>query len=150
MEITEKHKKQCGLILEDFKKDDSSIELHRILAKDCHGNWLSQQLPQQRRLYPTMMEVNEKEVIKWLDVDIIFSNELFLPSETISSWRIDMDYKRTQTEDTSTMIAQMGVSVPALAHIFLSRIVTRWRVQMDYKKYRKRPSISFLYILILY
>ena len=61
-----------------------------------------------------------------------------------------MDYKRTRTKDTSTMIAQMGVSVPTLAHIFLSRIVTQWRVQMDYKKYRKRPSISFLYILILY
>ena len=45
MEIFEKHKEQWGLILEDFKKDNSSLDLHRILAKECHGNWLSQQLP---------------------------------------------------------------------------------------------------------
>ncbi|KAL4342509.1 hypothetical protein GQ457_08G024560 [Hibiscus cannabinus] len=61
MEMIAKSRENYELILEDFKIDNPSLDLHRIVAKDCHSNWLEQQLPRQRRLHPTMMEVNENE-----------------------------------------------------------------------------------------
>ncbi|KAL4318019.1 hypothetical protein GQ457_18G015940 [Hibiscus cannabinus] len=61
MEMIAKSRENYELILEDFKIDSPSLDLHIIVAKDCHSNWLEQQLPRQRRLHPTMMEVNENE-----------------------------------------------------------------------------------------
>ncbi|KAL4291224.1 hypothetical protein GQ457_14G005130 [Hibiscus cannabinus] len=60
MEMIEKSVEISGYMLEDFKKDGPSLDLHRILANDCHDNWL--ELPRQRRLHPTMMEVKENEM----------------------------------------------------------------------------------------
>ncbi|KAK8556193.1 hypothetical protein V6N12_002606 [Hibiscus sabdariffa] len=125
---------------DDFKKDVPSIDFHRILAEDCHGNWLEQQLPQQGRLHSTMLEVNANEVIKWLDVIIIFPNQIFIASGTISKWRVFMNFKGKRNKDISTMAAQRELAKISLAQVFLGRIVTRWRVRMDYKKYRKRPT----------
>ncbi|KAL4304055.1 hypothetical protein GQ457_10G010790 [Hibiscus cannabinus] len=140
MEMIEKFEENYGWKLENFKIDSPSLDLHRILAEDCHGNWLEQQLPRQRKLHPTMMEINENKVIKWLDDDIIFSNNIFMPSGTIMRWRVYMDYKRTRKKDTSTMVTNEGVAEIPLTQLFLGRRVTRWRVRLDYKKYRKRPS----------
>ncbi|KAK8652446.1 hypothetical protein V6N13_126478 [Hibiscus sabdariffa] len=63
MEMFKKSEDNDTWKLDDFKKDVPSIDFHRILAEDCHGNWVEQQLPQQRRPHPTMMEVNEKEFL---------------------------------------------------------------------------------------
>ncbi|KAK8597194.1 hypothetical protein V6N12_065670 [Hibiscus sabdariffa] len=141
MEMFKKSKDNDTWKIDDFKKNVPSIDFHRILAEDCHGNWLEQQLPQQRRLHPTMLEVNANEVIKWLDVVIIFPNHMFMPSGTIARWSVYMHFKGEGNKDTSTMAAQREVSEIPLAQVFLGRIVTRWRVQMDYKKYQKWPTL---------
>ncbi|KAK8708324.1 hypothetical protein V6N13_059368 [Hibiscus sabdariffa] len=120
--------------LDYFKKDVSSIDFHRILAEDCHGNWLEQQLSQQRRLHPTMMDINANEVIKWLDVIIIFHNHIFMPPGTIARWNVYMNFKGKGKKDTSTMVAQREVAEIPLVQVFLGGIVTQWRVRMDYKK----------------
>ncbi|KAL4351389.1 hypothetical protein GQ457_06G010640 [Hibiscus cannabinus] len=138
MEIIEKFEENGGWMREEFKTYSPSLDLNIILAEECHGNWLEQQLPQQRRLHPTMLEVDDNEVIKWLDVDIIFSNNIFMPSRTIVGWRVCMDYKGTRKKDTSTMVTQEGVAEIPLTQLFLGRIVTRWRVRMDYKKYLRK------------
>ncbi|KAK8511846.1 hypothetical protein V6N12_000886 [Hibiscus sabdariffa] len=126
--------------LDDFKNDVHSIYFHKILAEDCHNNWLEQQLPQQRRLHQTMMELKANEVIKWLDVIIIFPNHTFMPSRKIAKWSVYMNFKGKRNKNTSTMVAQRGVAEIPLTQVFLGRIITRWRVRMDYKKYRKRPT----------
>ncbi|KAK8597274.1 hypothetical protein V6N12_065746 [Hibiscus sabdariffa] len=140
MEMFKKSEDNDTWKIDDFKKNVPSIDFQRILAEDCHGNWLEQQLPQQRRLHPTMLEVNANEVIKWLDVVIIFPNHMFMPSGTIARWSVYRHFKGERNKDTSTMAAQTEVSEIPLAQDFLGRIVTRWRVRMDYKKYRKRPT----------
>ncbi|KAK8536020.1 hypothetical protein V6N12_012682 [Hibiscus sabdariffa] len=140
MEMFKKSEDNDTWKIDDFKKNVPSIDFQGILVEDCHGNWLEQQLPQQRRLHPTMLEVNANEVIKWLDVVIIFPNHLFMPSGTIARWSVYMHFKGERNKDTSTMAAQREVSEIPLAQDFLGRIVTRWRVRMDYKKYRKRPT----------
>ncbi|KAK8578620.1 hypothetical protein V6N13_100448 [Hibiscus sabdariffa] len=140
MEMIEKSEEKGRQMREEFKTYGPSLDLHRIVAEDCHSNWLEHQLPRQRRLHPTMMEVNENKVIKWLDVDIIFHNNIFMPSGTIARWRVCMDYKGTRRKDTSTMVTKEGVAKIPLTQLFLGRLVTRWRVRLDYKKYRKRPS----------
>ncbi|KAK8571395.1 hypothetical protein V6N13_103521 [Hibiscus sabdariffa] len=61
MEMFKKSEDNDTWKLDDFKNDVHSIDFHRILAKDCHNNWLEQQLPQQRRLHQTMMEVKALE-----------------------------------------------------------------------------------------
>ncbi|KAK8559987.1 hypothetical protein V6N12_012796 [Hibiscus sabdariffa] len=133
MEMFKKSEDNDTWKLDDFRKNVPSIDFQKILAEDCHGNWLEQQLPQQRRLHPTMLEVNANEVIKWLDVVIIFPNHMFMPSGTIARWSVYMNFKGKGKKDTSTMAAQREVSEIPLAQVFLGRIVTRWRVRMDYK-----------------
>ncbi|KAL4312937.1 hypothetical protein GQ457_01G019430 [Hibiscus cannabinus] len=140
MEIIEKSEETGGWMREEFKTYSPSLDLNKILAEDCHGNWLWQQLPRQRRLHLTLMEFGESEVIKWLNVNIIFPNNIFMPSGTIARWRVCMDYKGTRRKDTSTMLKTEGVAEIPLTQLFLGRLVTRWRVWLDYKKYRKRPS----------
>ncbi|KAK8590163.1 hypothetical protein V6N12_024546 [Hibiscus sabdariffa] len=140
MEMFKKSEDNDTWKIDDFKKNVPSINFQRILAEDYHGNWLEQQLPQQRRIHPTMLEVNANEVIRWLDVVIIFPTHMFMPSGTIARWSVYMHFKGERNKDTSTMAAQREVSEIPLAQDFLGRIVTRWRVRMDYKKYRKRPT----------
>ncbi|KAK8640306.1 hypothetical protein V6N13_008063 [Hibiscus sabdariffa] len=140
MELFKKSEDNDTWKIDDFKKNVPSIDFQRILAEDCHGNWLEQQLPQQRRLHPTMLEVNANEVIKCLDVVIIFPNHMFMPSGTIARWSVYMHFKGERNKDISTVAAQREVAEIPLAQVFLGRIVTRWRVRMDYKKYRKRPT----------
>ncbi|KAK8975631.1 hypothetical protein V6N11_005007 [Hibiscus sabdariffa] len=133
MEMFKKSEDNDTWKIDDFKKNVPSIDFQRILAEDCHGNWLEQQLPQQRRLHLTMLEVKANEVIKWLDVIKIFPNHMFMPSGTIARWSVYMHFKGERNKETSTMAAQREVAKIPLAQVFLGRIVTRWRVRMDYK-----------------
>ncbi|KAL4361561.1 hypothetical protein GQ457_04G022890 [Hibiscus cannabinus] len=61
MEIIEKFEENGGWMSEEFKTYSPSLDLNRFLVEDCHGNWLEQQLPRQRRLHPTMLEVDDNE-----------------------------------------------------------------------------------------
>ncbi|KAK8978846.1 hypothetical protein V6N11_034754 [Hibiscus sabdariffa] len=140
MEMFKKSEDNDTWKIDDFKKNVPSIDFQRILAEDYHGNWLEQQLPQQRRLHPTMLEVKANEVIKWLDVIIIFPNPIFMPLGKIARWSEYRNFNEKGHKNISTVAAQREVAEIPLAQVFLGRIVTRWRVRMDYKKYRKRPT----------
>ncbi|KAK8508931.1 hypothetical protein V6N12_058077 [Hibiscus sabdariffa] len=61
MEIIEKSEENGGWMGEEFKTYSPSLDLNKILAEDCHGNCLEQQLSRQRRLHPTMLEVDDNE-----------------------------------------------------------------------------------------
>ena len=87
--------------------------MHRILLEDGH----KPSVEAQRRLNPAMKEVVRKEVLKWLDVGVIYiisdsswvspvqvvpkkggttvirtENNAFLPFRTVTGWIICIDY----------------------------------------------------------
>ena len=89
--------------------------MHWILLEDGHKLLIEAQ----RRLNPTMKEVVRKEVLKWLDVGVIYSisdslwvspvqvvpkrggtttirieNNALLPSRTVTGWRVCIDYHK--------------------------------------------------------
>ena len=88
--------------------------MHRILLEDGH----KPSVEAQRRLNPTMKEVVRKEVLKWLDAEVIYlisdsawvspvqvpkkegiivtkiENNILLPSRTVTGWRICIDYRK--------------------------------------------------------
>ncbi|KAK8632765.1 hypothetical protein V6N13_073146 [Hibiscus sabdariffa] len=113
--LLKQYKKALGWTMDDFKGISPTICMHKILLDDCHNN----SVEPQRRLNPAMKEVAMKEIIKWLDVGIIYpisdsswvshvqcvpkkggmtvitneANEL-LPTRTVTGWRICMDYRK--------------------------------------------------------
>ena len=89
--------------------------MHRILLEDGHKHSVSAQ----RRLNPTMKEVVRKEVLKWLDAEVIYpisdsawvspvqvvskkggttvikiENNIFMPYRIVIGWRICIDYRK--------------------------------------------------------
>ena len=68
VDVLGKYRKAIGWTMEDIKRISPSICMHKILLDDCYSN----SVEQQRRLNPIMMEVVKKEIIKWLDVRIIY------------------------------------------------------------------------------
>ncbi|KAL4296297.1 hypothetical protein GQ457_12G017710 [Hibiscus cannabinus] len=80
MEMLEKSEEISGYMLEDFRKDGPSLDLHRILATDCHDNWL--ELSRQRRLHPTMMKVeeNKQEPSNFMDPELARLNAVMRES----------------------------------------------------------------------
>ena len=62
------HKDAIGWSLADLKGISPSMCMHRILLEDGH----KPSVEAQRRLNPTMKEVVHKEVLKWLDVGVIY------------------------------------------------------------------------------
>ena len=89
--------------------------MHQILLEDGH----KPSVEAQRRLNPIMKEVVHKEVLKWLDVGVIYTisdsawvslvqvvpkkggatmikteNNTFLPSRIVASWRICINYRK--------------------------------------------------------
>ena len=63
------YKKTIGWITVNIKGINLSICMHKILLGDCYGN----SIKQQRRLNLIIKEVVKKEIIKSLDVGIIYS-----------------------------------------------------------------------------
>ena len=88
--------------------------MHRIFLEDGH----KPSVEAHRRLNPTMKEVVRKEVLKWLDAEVIYpisdsawvspvqvvpkmrgttvikiENNTLLPSRTVTGWRICIDYR---------------------------------------------------------
>ena len=89
--------------------------MHRILLEDGH----KPSVEAQRRPNPTIKEAVRKEVLKWLDAEVIYpisnsawvspiqvvpkkggttviktKNNTLLPSITITGWRICIDYRK--------------------------------------------------------
>jgi len=66
--VLRKHKAALGWVLADIKGISPSICMHKILLEDE----VKLIVEHQRRLNPTMKEVVRKEVLKWLDVGVIY------------------------------------------------------------------------------
>ena len=101
--------------LADLKGIRPSMCMHRILLEDGY----KPSVEAQRRLNPTMKEVVRKEVLKWLDTGVIYpisdsawvspvqvvpmkggttvirtKNNILLPSQTVTEWRICIEYRK--------------------------------------------------------
>ena len=115
LRVLREHKNALGWSLADLKGIRPSMCMHRILLEDGH----KPSVEAQRRLNPTMKEVVRKEVLKWLDTEVIYpifgsawvspvqvvpkkggttvirtENNTLLPSRTVTSWRICIDYRK--------------------------------------------------------
>ena len=115
LRVLKDHKDVLGWSLADLKGIRPSMCMHRILLEDGHRP----SMEAQRRLNPTMKEVVRKEVLKWLDAGVIYlisdsawvspvqvvpkkggttviriENNTLLPSRTVTSWRICIDYRK--------------------------------------------------------
>ena len=115
LRVLRDHKGNIGWSLSDLKGINPSMCMHRILLEDGQ----KPSVEAQRRLNPTMKEVVRKEVLKWLDVGVIYSisnnswvslvqvvpkkggttvirteNNVLLPSRTVIGWRICIDYRK--------------------------------------------------------
>ena len=66
--VLREHKEAIGWSLVDIKGIRPSMCMHRILLEDDSKPTIEAQ----RRLNPTMKEVARKEVLKWLDVRVIY------------------------------------------------------------------------------
>ena len=62
------HKNAIGWSLANLKGIRPSMCMHRFLLEDGH----KPSIEAYRRLNPTMKEVVRKEVLKWLDVGVIY------------------------------------------------------------------------------
>ena len=115
LRVLREHKDALGWSLADLKGIRPSMCMHRILLEDGH----KPSVEAQRRLNPTMKEVVHKEVLKWLDVRVIYpisdsawvspvqvvpkkggttviktENNILLPSRIVTGWRICIDYQK--------------------------------------------------------
>ena len=109
------HKVVLGCSLADLKGIHPSMCMHRILLEDGHRP----SVEAHRRLNLTMKEVVRKEVLKWLDVGVIYpisdsawvspiqvvpkkggttvikiANDTLLPSRIVTGWRICIDCRK--------------------------------------------------------
>ena len=92
--------------------------MHRILLEDGH----KPSVEAQRRLNPTMKEVVNKEVLKLLDVGIIYP--IF-----DSAW-VSLVHVVPKKGGTTMIKIENNILLP-------SRIVTGWRIFIDYRKLNK-------------
>ena len=115
LRVLRDHKHALGWSLADLKGIRPSMCMHRILLEDGY----KPSVEAQRRLNPTMKEVVQKEVLKWLDTGVIYpisdsawvspvqvvpkkggtivirtENNILLPSRTVTRWRICIDYRK--------------------------------------------------------
>ena len=115
VEILRKHKEAITWSVEDLKEISPSICKHKILMEEN----AKISIEHQRRLNPVMKEVTRKEVLKWLNVGLIYAisdspwvslvhvvlkksgftmirnekNEL-IPTRTVTGWRVYIDYRK--------------------------------------------------------
>ena len=115
LKVLRDHKNELGWSLADLKGIRPSMCMHRILLEDGH----KPSVEAQRRLNPTMKEVVRKEVLKWLDTEVIYpisdsawvrpvqvapkkggttviriENNTLLPSRIVTGRRICIDYQK--------------------------------------------------------
>ncbi|KAJ8759780.1 hypothetical protein K2173_009881 [Erythroxylum novogranatense] len=115
LRVLKGHKRAIGWTLADIKGISPLFCQHKIILEEE----FKPSVQPQRRLNPNMKEVVKKEIVKWLDVGIIYpisdsswvspvqcvpkkggmtvvtneKNEL-IPTRTITGWRICMDYRK--------------------------------------------------------
>ena len=92
--------------------------MHHILLEDGH----KPSVEAQRRLNPTMKEVVQKEVLKWLDTEVIYPI-------SDSAWVSPVQVV-PKKGGTTVIRTENNILLP-------SRIVTWWRICIDYRKLHK-------------
>ena len=118
LEILKKHKESIAWSIEELKGISPSICMHKILLEETSRP----SVEHQRRLNPVMKEVVRKEVLKLLNAGFIYAisdspwvspvhvvpkkggftvihnekNE-FIPTRTVTGWRVCIDYKKLNT-----------------------------------------------------
>ena len=115
LRVLREHEAAMGWLLVDLKGIRPSMCMHWILLEDNHKPLVEAQ----RRLNPTMKEVVKKEVLKWLDVGVIYpmsdsswvrpiqvvpkkggttmiknEKDMLITSRTMTGWRICIDYHK--------------------------------------------------------
>ena len=68
LETLRKYKEAIAWSIEDLKRINPSIYMHKILLEDN----VKTSIKHQRRLNPAMKEVVKKEVLKWLNAGFIY------------------------------------------------------------------------------
>lgn len=116
IQVLKKYKNAIGWKIEDLKGISPTMCMHKIFIEDDHKPVVHPQ----RRLSPTIKEVVQKEVVKLLDIGLIYpisdsswaspvqvvpkkgggttvirnkKNEL-IHTRTITSWQVCIDYRR--------------------------------------------------------
>ncbi|PIN00194.1 DNA-directed DNA polymerase [Handroanthus impetiginosus] len=118
LRVLRNHKCAIGWTIADIKGISPSFCMHKILLEDDQ----KPSVKSQRRLNPIMKEVVKKEIIKWLDVGIIYPI-------SDSSW----------VSPVQCVPKKGGITVVPNMHneLIPTRTVTGWRVCMDYRKLNK-------------
>ncbi|PIN03721.1 DNA-directed DNA polymerase [Handroanthus impetiginosus] len=118
LRVLRNHKCTIGWTIADIKGISPSFCMHKILLEDDQ----KPSVESQRRLNSIMKEVVKKEIIKWLDVGIIYpiSN---------SSWVSPVQC--VPKKEGITMVPNMH------NELIPTRTITGWRVCMDYRKLNK-------------
>ncbi|XP_076958465.1 uncharacterized protein LOC143634196 [Bidens hawaiensis] len=121
VEVLKEHKAAIGWTIADLRGISPSIFMHKIItdpeAKPAHDA--------QRRLNPNMREVVKKEVLKWLDADIIFSI-------SDSTW----------VSPTQTVPKKAGIQIThnEKGEEIATGPVTGWWICVDYRKLNAATS----------
>ena len=113
--LLQHHKNAIGWSIADLKGINPSICTHKIYLEDNAKT--SREM--QRRLNPIMQEVVKKEVLKLLDMGIIYSI-------SDSKW----------VSPTQVVPKKVGLTVVpnSKGELIPTRTITRWRVCIDYRK----------------
>ncbi|KAL4325416.1 hypothetical protein GQ457_11G024850 [Hibiscus cannabinus] len=124
------HNKTIGWTIVDLKDTSSVICSHKILLEEGHGNLIEAK----RRLNPTIKQVVMKEIINWLDTNIIFSisNSLLVSSVQCSPKKGGMTMVSNENDEL----------IPNIT-------VTCRRVCMEYHKLNKATRKDHLLYLLL-
>ena len=118
LRVLRDHKDALGWSLDDLKGIRPSMCMHQILLEDGH----KPSVEAQRRLNPTMKEVVSKEILKWLNVGVIYP---IFDSAWVSPVQVV-----PKKEGTTVIKTENNILLP-------SRIVTAWRICIDYRKLNK-------------
>ncbi|XP_015162467.1 uncharacterized protein [Solanum tuberosum] len=114
-----RYKRAIGWTIADIIGIPPGICTHKIqLAEDCYSI-----IEHQRRLNPPMQEVVKKEIMKWLDVGVVYP---------ISDSHWVSPVQCVPKKDGMIVVANVK------NELVRQRPVTGWRVCMDYKKLNKK------------
>ena len=119
LRVLREHRTALGWITSDIKGISPSICMHKILMEELH----KPSIEPQRKLNPAMKEVVRVEILKLLNAEIIYAisdnswvspvrvvpknggmtmvkndNNEFIPTRTITGWRVCMDYRKLSKE----------------------------------------------------
>ncbi|PIN11693.1 DNA-directed DNA polymerase [Handroanthus impetiginosus] len=138
LKVLRNHKGAIGWTIADIKGISPSFCMHKILFEDDQKS----SVESQRRLNPIIKEVVKKEIIKWLDAEIIYPIFDSSWKEIIKWLDAGIIYPISDSSWVSPVQCvpkKWGITVVPNMHneLIPTRTVTGWRVCMDYRKLNK-------------